>query len=614
MSFTEQSLNRTTGATIAVPAGKPSRGLPSSGMTPAGIQPQKLLAQRRVLFCVLNAALYLGLMVWLASVLGHAGWSAIDMAIYFCFGVLAPWTVLGFWNAALGLWALHGAKDGMSSVAPYAAAGDTDTPVTARTAIVMTICNEDPQRAMSRFAIVRDSIERSGQGDAFSYFVLSDTRDASVGAAEEEAFAAWKAGAGEGADRFFYRRRTSNEGFKAGNLREFCETRGHEFEFMLTLDADSLMSGATIVRMVRIGQAWPRIGILQSLVVGTPTASGFARMFQFGMRNAMRPYTVGSAWWNGDCGPYWGHNALVRIAPFRDHCDLPELPGELPLGGRFLSHDQVEAVMMRRAGYEVRVLPDEGGSWEDNPPTLPEFSRRDLRWCQGNLQYLKLITMLKGIEPVSRFQLIWAVLMFIGLPAWTAAVALIAFKPLDGEDLGTFPAVSALSFYLTFLVLYSMPKLAGYIDVALTKGGVKSYGGAARFFAGAVIELVFSFVTLAITTLRTTIFIVGLAFGRSVIWNGQSRDAHAVSVSEAMRHFWPQLLFGVIIFGAALFMAPALILPSLPLTLGYLIAGPFAILTASHAVGAFLQRHRLCAIPEEFAAPAEIIAIRAGAR
>jgi membrane glycosyltransferase len=600
----EITLKRTSDAIVT-----PPRATPSNGMTPAGIQFRNTLTRRRMLVAALNIVLYGVLMVWLASVLGHEGWSVFDIAIFACFAVAAPWSVLGFWNAVLGLWALHGARDGIRGVAPYAAAGDVPTPVSAKTAIVMTICNEDPQRALARFAIVRESVEKTGQGAAFSYFVLSDTRDETVGAQEELAFAAWKASVGADGDRFFYRRRTTNEGFKAGNLREFCETRGHEFEFMLTLDADSLMSGDAIVRMVRIGQAWPRIGILQSLVVGTPAVSGYARMFQFGMRNAMRPYTTGSAWWNGDCGPYWGHNALVRIAPFRDHCHLPELPGAPPLGGRILSHDQVEAVMMRRAGFEVRVLPQEGGSWEDNPPTLPEFSRRDLRWCQGNLQYLKLLTRLPGIEPTSRFQLIWAIMMFIGLPAWTAIIALIAFKPLDGENLSTFPVASAAWLYATFMVLYLAPKLAGYIDVALTKDGVKSYGGATRLITGAVIEAVFSFISSSVTTLRTTIFIIGLAFGKCVIWNGQSRDAHAVSVSEAARHFWPQTLFGLVIFTAAFILAPALILPSLPLTLGYLIAAPFAIVTASKAMGRFLQRNRVCAIPEEFDMPPEIAAI-----
>ena len=158
---------------------------------------------------------------------------------------------------------------------------------------------------------------------------------------------------------------------------------------MLPLDADSLMSGEAILRLVRIMQAHPKLGILQSLVVGAPSASAFARIFQFGMRHGMRAYTMGSAWWIGDCGPFWGHNALVRIAPFAEHCHLPILPGQPPLGGHVLSHDQVEATLMRRAGYEVRVLPDESGSWEENPPTMFEFSTRDLRWCQGNMQYLQ---------------------------------------------------------------------------------------------------------------------------------------------------------------------------------------------------------------------------------
>ena len=160
---------------------------------------------------------------------------------------------------------------------------------------------------------------------------------------------------------------------------------------MLPLDADSLMSGKTIVSLVRMMQAHPRLGILQSLVVGMPSTSAFARMFQFGMRHGMRSYTMGQAWWVGDCGPFWGHNAVVRIKPFIENCELPMLPGKPPLGGQVLSHDQVEATLMRRAGYEVRVLPVEDGSWEENPPTMLDFAQRDVRWCQGNMQYVKLL-------------------------------------------------------------------------------------------------------------------------------------------------------------------------------------------------------------------------------
>ena len=176
-------------------------------------------------------------------------------------------------------------------------------------------------------------------------------------------------------------------------------------DFALTLDADSFMPAETVLRLVRIAQANPSLGILQTLVVGLPSVSVFARVFQFGMRLGMRSYTLGAAWWQGDCGPYWGHNAIIRLAPFIAHCRMPFLPGNGPLSGHVLSHDQVEAALMRRAGYEVRVLPVDGVSWEENPPTLMEFSRRDLRWCQGNMQYWHLLT-LPGLKPVSRFQLL----------------------------------------------------------------------------------------------------------------------------------------------------------------------------------------------------------------
>ena len=163
------------------------------------------------------------------------------------------------------------------------------------------------------------------------------------------------------------------------------------------------MPAAAILRLVRIMQAEPRLGILQGLVVGLPSTSAFARLFQFGMRLGMRSYTIGSAWWQGDCGPYWGHNAVVRLAPFIAHCQLPVLPEKGPLGGHVLSHDQIEAVLMRRAGYEVRVLPEEDLGWEENPPTLLEFIRRDLRWCQGNMQYWHFLTLpgLKLGQPLS---------------------------------------------------------------------------------------------------------------------------------------------------------------------------------------------------------------------
>ena len=248
--------------------------------------------------------------------------------------------------------------------------------------------------------------------------------------------------------------------------------------------------------------------------------------------------------------------SLVRIAPFLHDCHLPILPGKPPLGGAILSHDQVEAVLMRRAGYEVRVLPEECGSYEDNPPTLLEYTRRDLRWCQGNMQYVKLLN-LENILPMSRFQLLWAISMFIGVPAWTAIIFLSAIKPLDGEPTALFPASSALGLYAVFLLMYLAPKLAGFIDIAMSPGGLKRYGGALRFTTGCLTELAFSFLQGATTTLRTSLFMIGLAFGKSVTWNGQARDAHSLPFSIALQGLWPQLLFGCVIYAFALRYAPS---------------------------------------------------------
>jgi membrane glycosyltransferase len=576
--------------------------------TPAGLQTTGVLRRRRLTVLALNLATYGALAAGVATVLGASGWSAVDVVLFACFLVAAPWTVLGFWNAVLGLWLLHGARDGLARVAPFAAAGDEGEPLRLSTAVLMTLRNEDPARAMARLRVVKESLDATGEGDVFTYFILSDTSAPEVAAAEEVMVEAWRREVADPA-RVVYRRRDTNEGFKAGNVRDFLDTHGDRFDLMLPLDADSLMTGDAIVRLVRMMQAHPKLGILQSLVVGAPSKSAFARVFQFGMRAGMRAYTFGSAWWIGDCGPFWGHNALVRVAPFKEHCHLPVLPGGPPLGGAVLSHDQVEATLMRKAGYEVRVLPVENGSYEENPPTLLEFSRRDLRWCQGNLQYLKLLD-LPGLLPMSRFQLVWAILMFLGVPAMTLMVALAPVKLLDGEDPALFPAGLAVALYVTYLLMYLSPKLAGLADVLLTPGGVARYGGAGRFLAGAAVEIVSSFLVGAVTTFRLTLFMGGLAFGKSITWDGQARDAHGIPWSDAARGLWGPTLFGAVVCGALLVLSPATLLWSLPLTLGYLAAIPFTVLTASPAMGERMTRAGLCAVPEEFAMPAELARVR----
>jgi membrane glycosyltransferase len=550
---------------------------------------------RRLFFAAANLVTY-GAML---GALAHAiGWSGLAVVVFATFAVFLPWSVLGFWNAVIGLGLLFLARRSR-----VVAQGPK-----LRTAIVMTIRNEDPERAVARLRVVQRSLDATGEGGRFGFFLLSDTSDPDIAAREEAAMAAWQAEVA-GPERLRYRRRDANTGFKAGNVMDFCQHWADEFPLMVTLDADSLMSGRAVLDLAGIMQANPAFGIVQGLVTGLPSTSVFARMFQFGMRHGMRSYTVGQAWWTCDCGPFWGHNAIIRTAPLRDYCGLRVLSGRPPFGGHILSHDQVEATLMRRAGYEVRLQAVAGGSWEDNPPTVLEYIRRDLRWCQGNLQYLRLVGT-AGLRPVSRFQLCWAILMFVSIPVWTLMIALL---PVAAWALRDVRLAWLIALYWAFLLMHLSPKLAGYLHTAAS-GRLVRYGGRVRFGVGVVCELIFSLLQFAVTSLHVTGFIGAMLLGRSARWSGQVRDTRTVSWREAARSLWPQTLFGFGVLGALFVVAPGVVPWALPFTLGYLVAIPFAVVTASPRFGRWCARHGVCAVPEERDPPAELAALGYGTR
>ena len=378
------------------------------------------------------------------------------------------------------------------------------------------------------------------------------------------------------------------------------------------LDADSVMSGAAIVRLTRTLEAHPEIGILQQLIVGLPSSSPFARIFQFGMRHGMRAYTVGSAWWQGDCGPYWGHNAIIRIAPFIKHCRLPNLPGPPPLGGRVLSHDQVEAVLMRRAGWQVRVVLDEGGSYEENPPTLSDFVKRDLRWCQGNWQYVHLVGR-SGLHLLGRVQLMLAILMYVSGPAWIL-FSLVGFGRALTAGIETPASVASLfgvpaswepwALLAGTMTMVFAPKLAGVLQVLAQPRLRKAYGGGARMVSSSLVELVFSFILAPIMAVAQTLLVLGLAAGRTIRWEAQLRDSRVLSWGEAARGLWPQTALGLTIaalvwFGASDSARVWVILFAGPL----LVSIPFAVITSWGSLGSVLARLGICAVPEELDPP-----------
>jgi membrane glycosyltransferase len=569
--------------------------------------PPAHLTQRRIVFFTLVGLTMAGSIWLLAEALSAGGFSPADLLLVVLFAVTLPWLVIGFWNATIGFLIMRFSTNPVAAVTPVAAGVTGQEPIVSSTAILVCIRSEPPERVVSHLAPLMQGLFERGEAAHFHVYVLSDTADLAHAAIESRQFAAL-ANAWRGRFEITYRRRESNTGFKAGNIRDFCERWGNNHDYALLLDADSLMTADAVLRMVRIMQADPRLGILQSLVIGMPTMSAFARIFQFGMRLGMRSYTIGSAWWQGDCGPYWGHNAIIRIAPFVTHCHLPVLTrGFIP--GHVLSHDQVEAVLMRRAGYEVRVLTDEGESFEQNPPTLIEFIRRDQRWCQGNMQYWHFLFM-PGLRLVSRYQLMFALLMFLGSPAW---IGLLLVGTLVVAVTGPGGAVihvdSGFAVFTFVLLMWFAPKIATVIDVLARPTLRRAFGGGLRFTAGVATEIVFFLLLCPIMWFSHTIFLVRLLLGRPIGWGAQARDDHAVPWSLAFRQLWPHTLIGLWSTVTLALTVPAAIPYALFIAGGPLLAVPLAVVTASPLFGRMLARVGIGQLPEETAPPPEMTAL-----
>jgi len=541
--------------------------------------------------------------------LSPGGFGLVDLVLVLLFAVTLPWYVIGFWNATIGLLIMRFARDPVAAVTPIAGAVRGDEPITASTAILLCVRNEEPERVTRLVEPMLEGLTARGVGEHFHLYVLSDTNDPATAAAEDARFTALAA-SWRGRVALTYRRRRDNVGFKAGNIADFCERWGKQHDFAITLDADSVMSVDLVLKVVRIMQLDSELGILQTLVIGMPSASAFARIFQFGMRLSMRSYTIGSAWWQGDCGPYWGHNAIVRLAPFIDHCQLPVLGEGALVKGHVLSHDQIEAVLMRKGGHGVRVLAEEGASFEQNPPTLVEFIRRDLRWCQGNMQYSRFLRV-PGLKPVSRYQLAFAILMFIGSPAWiamlligSAAVATAATP----ADFMRFDAGIATLFLV--LAMWFAPNIATVIDVLTRVELRRSFGGGVRFFASFAITIVFVILVAPIMWASHTLFLTGLLLGRTIGWGAQARDDHAVPWRLATRAFWPQTLIGLAPVVLLAFTAPSAIPYALLIAAGPLLSIPLAVATAAPALGCALIALGLDRLPEETAPPPELAALK----
>ncbi|MEO8367247.1 MAG: glucans biosynthesis glucosyltransferase MdoH [Pseudoxanthomonas sp.] len=486
----------------------------------------------------------------------------------------------------------------------------------ARTALLMPTYNEDPHRLLAGLQAIYESVRDTGQLPCFDFFILSDTTRADIAAAEITEFHALLERTG-GQSRIYYRRRADNSERKAGNIAEWVRRFGGAYPHMLILDADSLMTGDTIVRLAAAIEAHADVGLIQSLPVIVGGTSLFARMQQFSGRVYGPVIAHGVAWWHGAESNYWGHNAIIRTRAFAEHAGLPRLPGKKPFGGHVLSHDFVEAALIRRGGWALHMVPTLRGSYEEGPPSMTDLLVRDRRWCQGNLQHTAVLPA-RGLHWVSRWHFMIGIGHYFTAPMWAMLMLVGIGIPLtqSGLDLdGGLAAFSPVTYWksmdperIVWLFVATMgalfaPKILGYLAMLLDPVQRRGCGGAFRAFISMLLESVLAALMAPIVMYVQSRGVAEVLAGRDSGWESQRRDDGTLPFSALLKSYGGLSLFGLFIGAVALFVSASLAAWMAPVILGMVLAIPMVALTSGRGPGQWLRRQRLLCIPEELQPP-----------
>lgn len=471
------------------------------------------------------------LFIQYSSAAGLTAWAWVSAALL---TLSTAWLAWGAMLALIGLWPTP-------RVPPSAA------PVRGRTCVLVPVCNEDPASTFARVAAMMAALRDAPTTIHFA--ILSDSSRPEAVAGEAFWFTRLMAETG-GEGRLFYRRRDRNTGRKAGNIADFFRRSGAAYDHAVILDADSLMEPGTILEMIRRMEADPRLGLLQTLPVIVRAGSVFGRAMQFAAAFYSPVFARGLARLQGGAGPFWGHNAIVRTRAWAESCGLPELPGKPPFGGHILSHDIVEAAMLARAGWDVRVDPDLGGSYEEGPESLIEYAKRDRRWCQGNLQHSRVVTA-AGLLGWSRLSMALGIVSYIAPVFWAgflvAAVADRAtlpppdYFPDPHQFFPVFPSdetAKAIGLFLGIIGLLVMPKLLILIEAWAT-GRARSYGSMAGVALSGLFDLLLSSLIAPVMMAYQTRSVIQVLRGADGGWPPNRRGEARLTLGEAFEasHF-----------------------------------------------------------------------------
>jgi membrane glycosyltransferase len=543
------------------------------------------------------------------------GLTPLKLAIFVLFVILLVPIALSFWTSIIGftVQCLGGDSLDLSRTLPE---DDKETRPLPRTAIVMPIYNEDPVRVFAGLKATYESLQKEGWLDTFDFFVLSDTTDPDIWVREELAFAELKREVSQ-PERLFYRNRRENIDRKCGNIGDFCATWGERYEYLIVFDADSVMSARSLVNLVRIMEKNPKVGIVQAPPLPVNRRTLFGRLHQFAMHAYSQIFITGLNFWQGGAANYWGHNAIIRIRPFWEHCRLPKLSGQQPLGGSILSHDFVEAAFMRRAGWKVYLASELRGSYEELPSSLINYAARDRRWCQGNLQHARLL-FTPGLHIVNRIHLLMGIMSYVASPLWLLLLALTTTEGLI-ENLGKhtyfltdrvlFPdwqistKHQAFSLFVLMLSLLLIPKFLSVAFHIVKSHRAADFGGRAKLALSVVMEMIGSTLLAPNLALLQSRFVVGTLMGKSVKWDSQDRSEAGTGFREAFRRHWWATALGIV-WGALLWMTvPKLFWWFAPVIGGFLLAIPFSVWSSRTQFGEWARRHNLFLIRAELSPP-----------
>ncbi len=552
------------------------------------------------------------------EVVAVGGVTPLEWALVLLFVANFSWIALAFTSAIAGfVWLLLFAP--RPSPAPAA--------LREKTAVVMPIYNEAPARVFGALQAMMEEVQATGLGAAFEWFFLSDTTDPEIFIAEEHAFIAMRERIGRD-HRIFYRHRPKNVSRKAGNIQDFVTRWGGRYAHMVVLDADSLMTGHTITTLAATMEADPDAGIIQTLPLIVNRNTLFARIQQFAARIYGPVIGAGVSAWMGRNGNYWGHNAIIRTRAFAAHCGLPTLRGRPPFGGHILSHDFVEAALILRAGYSVYMLPALGGSFEESPPSLIDLSARDRRWCQGNLQHLRVLPA-TGFKLASRQHFATGIMAYVASPLWMlqllVGIALVLQASYIRPEYFTseftlfpawprFDAARSLSLFALTMAILLLPKIFG-LALALIQGATRrGSGGALRLIASTLFEIIMSALLAPIMMLIQSGHVMHFAFGFDTGWDPQRRDDGSIPFRAIVRRHRAHVALGFLSLVAGLSISPSLVAWMSPTILGLILAIFLSWATGLLAVGLAFRRIGLLVTPEERAEPAVVARANALAR